>query len=217
MSEWSETERLLNEKEMLGFYVTGHPLDRYKKELKSYSTASTTTMGLRRDGEEVITGGLVSKLKFTQTKRTNEKMAIVTLEDLEGTVDMLIFPKTFKSYGQHLIKDAILFFKGNVDKKEQDPKLLVNEITPVADVHKKFTRSIHVRLVTSGMQDSVLKDLQTILSKYPGSIPVYLEFTDGSGSRSQMLVDRSLFVQPNEDLVTSLQQKVGEESILLRI
>ncbi len=215
--EWSETERLLNEKEMLGFYVTGHPLDRYKKELKSYSTASTATMGLRRDGEEVITGGLVNKLKFTQTKRTNEKMAIVTLEDLEGTVDLLIFPKTFKSYGQFLVKDAILFFKGNVDKKEQDPKLLVNEITPVADVHKKFTRSIHVRLVTSVAEERVLKDLQEILSRHPGSIPVYLEFTDGSGSRSQMLVDRSLFVQPNEDLVSSLQQRVGEESILLRI
>lgn len=215
--EWSETERLLYEKEMLGFYVTGHPLERYKKELKSYSTASTATMGLRRDGEEVITGGLVNKLKITQTKRTNEKMAIVTLEDLEGTVDMLIFPKTFKSFGQHLTKDAILFFKGNVDKKEQDPKLLVNEITPVADVHKKFMRSIHVRLVTPALQEETLKDLQEILSKYPGSIPVYLEFTDGSGSRSQMLVDRSLFVQPNEDLVSSLQERVGEESILLRI
>ena len=55
------------------------------------------------------------------------------------------------------------------------------------------------------------------MSKYPGSIPVYLEFTDGSGGRSQMLVDRSLFVQPNENLVSSLQEKVGEESILLRI
>ena len=215
--EWSETERLLNEKEMLGFYVTGHPLDRYKKELKSYSTVSTATIGLRRDGEEVIMGGLVSKLKLTQTKRTNEKMAIVTLEDLEGAMDLLVFPKTFKNYGHYLAKDAILFFRGHVDRKEQDPKLLVDEITPVAEVHKKFTRSIHVRLVTSGLQENILKELQEILSKYPGSIPVYLEFTDDSGSRSQMLVDRSLFVQPNEALVASLQQSVGEESILLRI
>src|SRR3989338_2120549 len=202
---------------MLGFYVTGHPLDRYKKELKSYSTVSTATIGLRRDGEEVIMGGLVSKLKLTQTKRTNEKMAIVTLEDLEGAMDLLVFPKTFKNYGHYLAKDAILFFRGHVDRKEQDPKLLVDEITPVAEGHKKFTRSIHVRLVTSGLQENILKELHEILSKYPGSIPVYLEFTDDSGSRSQMLVDRSLFVQPNEALVSSLQQSVGEESILLRI
>ena len=74
--EWPDAERLLNEKEMLGFYVTGHPLERYKKELKSYSTVNTKTAALRRDGEEVIIGGLVSKLKFTLTKKNQEKMAI---------------------------------------------------------------------------------------------------------------------------------------------
>ena len=65
----------------------------------------------RRDTEEITIGGLVNKLKFTQTKRNNEKMAIVTLEDLEGTVDLLVFPKTFKEYGHYLVKDAILFFR----------------------------------------------------------------------------------------------------------
>lgn len=215
--EWTESELLLNEKEMLGFYVTGHPLTRYQRELKSYSTVSTATIGKRRDGEEVVIGGLVSKLKFTQTKRTNEKMAIVTLEDLEGAIDLLVFPKTFKDYGQHLVKDSILFFKGNVDKKEQDPKLLANEIVPITEVHKKFTRSIHVRLLASGLQESTMKDLQEVLAKHPGNIPVYLEFVDQNNARSQMLVDRSLFVRPDENLVSSLQQLAGPEAVSLKI
>jgi DNA polymerase-3 subunit alpha len=215
--EWPESELLLNEKEMLGFYVTGHPLTRYQRELKSYSTVSSATIGQRRDGEEVVIGGLVSKLKFTQTKRTNEKMAIVTLEDLEGGIDMLVFPKTFKEHGQHLAKDSILFFKGNVDKKEQDPKLLVNEIVPVSEVHKKFTRSIHVRLLTAGLRESTMKDLQAVLSKHPGNIPVYLEFVDPNNARSQMLVDRSLFVRPDENLVSSLQELAGAEAVSLQI
>ncbi len=215
--EWTDSERLLHEKEMLGFYVTGHPLDRYKKELKSYSTVSTATMGNRRDGEEILIGGLVSKLKFTQTKKNNEKMAIVTIEDLDGSVDALIFPRSFKEFGHHLIKDAILFFKGNLDKKEQTPKILVNEITPISEVHKKFTRSILVKFAAASAQENLLKNLQEVLSKYPGTIPVYLEFLDKNNTRSQMLVDRSLFVKPGEELVQSLQKVVGEEAVSLRI
>ena len=202
---------------MLGFYVTWHPLDRYKKELKSYSTVNTVTINKRRDGEEVVIGGLVNKLKFTQTKKNNEKMAIVTIEDLDGSLEALVFPRAFKECGQHLVKDAILFFKGNVDKKEQTPKLLVNEITPLADAHKKFTRSIHVRLVTGGEEEEKMKNLQQILSKHPGPTPVYLEFLDKNNVRSQMLVDRSLFVLANENLVSSLQEALGEEAVSLRM
>jgi len=215
--EWQENEKLTFEKEMLGFYVTGHPLERYKKELKSYSTVSTATLGSRKDGEEIVIGGLVSKLKFTVTKRTSEKMAIVGLEDLGGAMDLLVFPKTFKEYGHYLVKDAILFFKGNLDKKEETPKLLVSEIVPVSDVHKKFTRSIYVRLAAPGLQEETLKKLQGILSQYPGSIPVYLEFAGKDNVRSQLLVDRSLFVQPNEALVNSLQEILGQESVSLKI
>jgi DNA polymerase-3 subunit alpha len=215
--EWPENVKLAYEKELLGFYVTGHPLERYRKELKSYSTIRTNTVENRRDGEEVVIGGLVNKLKYTQTKKNNEKMAIVTLEDLEGTMELLVFPRAFKECGQHLAKDAILFFRGNLDKKEQAPKLLVNEITPLAEAHKKFTRSIHVRIVTSKTQESTLKSLQEILSKYPGPTPVYLEFLDENQVRSQMLVDRSLFVQPSENLVFSLSQALGDEAISLKM
>jgi len=215
--EWAENVKLAYEKELLGYYVTGHPLERYRKELNSYSTIHTHTAKNRRDGEEVIIGGLVNKLKFTQTKKNNEKMAIVTLEDLDGSMDLLVFPRSFKEHGHHLVKDAILFFKGNLDKKEQTPKVLVNEITPLTEAHKKFTKSIHVRIVPSKAQDETLKSLQTILAKYPGPTPVYLEFLDQNQVRSQMLVDRSLFVQPSENLVSSLSQALGDEAISLRI
>ncbi len=215
--EWPEQELLSNEKEMLGFYVTGHPLARYQKELKSYSTASTGGLSRIKDGEEMVIGGLVNKLKFTQTKRTNEKMAIVTLEDLEGTLDCLVFPKAFKQVGHHLVKDAILFLKGNLDKKEQDARLLVNEITPVQEMHRKFTRSIHLRLATAGLEENLLKSLQETLSQYPGDIPVYLEFLDKDNHRSQLLVDRTLFVRPNENLVSSLQSIVGDDGVSLKV
>ena len=103
-------------------------------------------------------------------------------------------------------------------KKEQTPKLLVNEIMPLAEAHKKFTRSIHVRLVANGTgEEEKMKSLQKILSQHPGKTPVYLEFIDKNNARSQMLVDRSMYVLPNENLVADLQQALGEESVSLRM
>ena len=215
--EWPEHEKLLYEKEMLGFYVTGHPLVRYQKELKSYSTVTTSSAAQRPDGEDVIIGGLVSKLKLTQTKRTNEKMAIVTIEDLSGTMDALVFPKTYKEHGQYLVKDAILFFRGQLDRKEEVPKLLVNEITPVSFAHKRFVRSIFVRLATDGTDEPKLKALQDVLAKFPGSIPVYLEFKDAQNVRSHLLVDRSLYVAPEEALFANLDRMLGEDAVSLRM
>ena len=145
-------------------------------------------------------------------------MAIVGLEDLDGVIDLLIFPKSYKEFGHYIVKDAILFFKGNLDKKEQDPKLLVNEITPVVNIHKKFTRSVHLRFMTESMEQTQLQAVQQILSQHPGSIPVYLEFIDPSTkARSQMLVDRTLFVQPNENLLQALSNTLGDEAINLKI
>ena len=217
--EWDENTRLTYEKEMLGFYVTGHPLDRYRKEIRSYSTVNSVTIANRRDQEEVTIGGLVSKLKLTQTKKNNERMAIITVDDPEGSLDMLIFPRTYKECGHLLAKDAILFFKGAVDKKEGTPKLLVNEITAMKDSHKKFTRSVHIRLAASGGegQAETLKNLQGILTQHRGSTPVYLEFLGENNARQQLLVDRSLFVAPSEDLVQTLQKTFGEGAVQLGI
>lgn len=215
--EWPDAERLKNEKDMIGFYVTGHPLDRYQKELKSYSSVNTQTLPLRSQGEEVVIGGLITKLKITTTKKTMEKMAILTLEDLLGSVDVLVFPKTYKEAATAVAEDNIVFIRGVVDTKEQTPKLLANEITPLPQVHKKFTRAIFVRLAAQETPEERLKGLQQVLSRHPGDTPVYLEFTEGAEVRSQMLVERRLFVKPSETLVAALQELVGEEAVRLRI
>ncbi|MCG3176476.1 MAG: DNA polymerase III subunit alpha [Candidatus Omnitrophica bacterium] len=215
--EWPDAERLKNEKDMIGFYVTGHPLDRYQKELKSYSSVNTQSILQRKQGDEVVIGGLITKLKITTTKKTMEKMAILSLEDLLGAVDVLVFPKTYKDTASAVSDDNIVFIRGVVDTKEQAPKLLANEITPLPEVHKKFTRAIFVRLPAQDTPEDRLKGLQKVLSEHPGDTPVYLEFADGQQVRSQILVERRLFVKPCEQLVAALQGVVGDEAVTLRI
>jgi DNA polymerase-3 subunit alpha len=163
----------------------------------------------------VTLGGLINKLKFTVTKKNSEKMAIVTLEDQEGSIDALVFPKTFKDYGQYLAQDAILFMKGKLDKKEQDPKLLVGEITPISEASKKLTRSVKISLAESDHRDELLKGVQQVLQKHPGNIPVYLRFVGKDNRLAELLVDRGLFVSPSEEFLNSIETLVGENAVNL--
>jgi len=214
--EWPESVILANEKEMLGFYVTGHPLQRVKAELRSYTSASSSVLVERRDGEEVTIGGLVNKLKFTQTKKNNEKMAIVTMEDLQGSVDLLVFPRAFKDFGHHLTKDAILIFRGNVDKKEQNPKILVNEIHTVSEMHKK-AKTVVLKIEVNAETEGKIKSLQEILAKFKGPSAVYIEFYSNGRMSQRILVDKDKFVQPGEEMSAALQDMLGADCVRFRV
>lgn len=215
--EWPENQLLAFEKQTLGFYVTGHPLARHDRLIKSYSNASSVTLAQKGDGVEVVMGGIIQKLKLTATKRTGEKMAIVGFEDLEGMTEAVIFPKTFKEYAKLIEKDAILFFKGRVDRREEEPKLVVNEVIPLEKAPQALTKSVHLSLSTVGLEEEMLKRLHHLLSQYPGKIPVYLSFVDNQSKRVELIVDQTLFVKPSEPLVDSIEKVLGEGSVSLRV
>jgi len=217
IAEWPEHEKLAFEKQLLGFYVTGHPLERYSEQFEKYSGVTSANIGKEADGSEVLIGSLVAKLKFTVTKKNQERMAILGLEDLEGTVEALVFPRVFAEYGHLLVPDAILFFKGRVDKKEENPKLIVQEIYSVSSLQNRMTRSVMIELKSASADEKMLHKLQDVLSKSPGQTPVYLSFLDEAGGRSEVIIDRSLFVSPNPDFVHNVEGILGRGSVRLHV
>src|SRR5205814_10179462 len=144
---WSQSEMLGFEKELLGFYVTGHPLSRYAEILRRYELASTAQISQLQDGQSTRIGGLISKLIPRLTK-AGKAMASITLEDLDGTVDVVVFPETFARCGQHLRADAAIFVCGTANLKEDPPRVMAEQIIPLDEVPKRFTRAVHIRLAT---------------------------------------------------------------------
>lgn len=216
--EWSVDQKLGYEKELLGFFVTGHPLDRYKKQFQQYSDVNCLTAGQRNDGEEVMVGALVNKLKLTVTKAKNERMAIVTLEDLEGSLEALVFPRVFAEFGRYLVKDATLFFKGRIDRKEETPKLIVKEIHSVSAIESRMTRGVFVKIPPEKASEEHLQRVQGALSRYSGPTPVYLRFLGDQGNAGHdVIIDRSLFVQASPDLVKSLEDLLGQGAVQLQV
>ncbi len=207
--EWPESQLLAYEKEMLGFYVTGHPLARYEKLIRSYSTCSVKDLGKRRSDEEINLGGIISKLKFTITKAKSEKMAIMSIEDLTGEVEVLVFPKAFANTEKYIKKDAIVCVKGKVNLREDRPKIMANDIIPLDEIQKKYTQAIIISL-DAGIGEDSMNRLKSVLESHPGTAPVYLHFRMADGKRFEISVEDKLKVEPSDSLTSDIEKLLGD-------
>ncbi|KPK38703.1 MAG: DNA polymerase III subunit alpha [Omnitrophica WOR_2 bacterium SM23_29] len=209
IAEWPETQLLAYEKEMLGFYITGHPLAKYERLLKTYVTTLIKDLGKKRAEEEVILGGIITKVKFTTTKAKNEKMAIINLEDLSGQSEVLVFPSAYTTTEKFIRKDAIVCIKGKVNLREEKPKLIANNIIPLEELQKKYTQAIIINLTTTGIDEKSLTILKSILESHPGTTPVYLNFKMADGKKVEVSVEEKLKVEPSDELAVEIERLLG--------
>lgn len=217
INEWPENQLLSQEKELLGFYITGHPLAKYDKLLKTYVTCSITDLGKRRSEEEVTIGGVIAKLKFTVTKAKNEKMAIINLEDLSGQTEVLVFPKAFTANEKFIIKDAVVCIKGKINLREERPKLMANVIVPFEEIQKNRTQEVIVRLSTTEIDDKSLTTLKSILQSHPGTTPVYLNFNMADGKKVEVCVEEKLKVTPSNELASDIENLFGADAVSFKV
>ena len=217
IKEWPESQLLNFEKEILGFYITGHPLAKYKKLLKEYSTASSSTLKDMKDGSKVCFGGIITKAKTTTTKRTGERMAIMLMEDLEGTVEVLVFPSAYKDVSKYIRPNLTVFVRGRLNLKEEKPKIIVDDIVPIEEARRVFTQAISIDLNMIGMDRGILEKLKELFSKHKGNIPVYFNIKTIKNGSYRILVDKELFVTPTDEMIGELEELVGRDRISFQI
>ena len=168
------------------------------------------------DGDQVFLGGIINKVKFTMTKKTGEKMAIVKLEDLNGIIEVLVFPSAFQRVGGLIRDDAIIFVKGRISLREQEPKLIADDIVPLEEVKKKYTRAISINIVSAGLEKNTLDSVKGILSHYRGTIPVFLSIVTPDEKKIDIRASDDLRVKPDDKLVRDLEGLLGEGAVTLR-
>ena len=180
--------------------------------LRNRAKDISTTLGIVLRSQRRF-GGMISKVKFTITRRTNEKMAIVTLEDLAGSVEALVFPATFSKVSNMIKQDAIVFVKGRLSLREEEPKIIVNEIAALDSVRLKYTKAVLVDLVTMGLDTGTLEKLKKVLSRYPGRIPVYLRFVKPDKKKTVVSIGNTLCVEPHEGLIRDIEKLFGADVV----
>jgi DNA polymerase-3 subunit alpha len=170
--EFDKGQRLAFEKEMLGLYVSDHPLMGVEGALGRHTDCSITALRELRDGETRWVGGVVTALQRKYTKR-GELMATFVLEDLEAAMEVMVFPRTMHEYGPLLDDDAIVCVKGRVDLREEPAKIICLELKRpelVADQNS----ALHINLPANRVTGSLIEDLKKVLLEHGGPVPVFL-------------------------------------------
>jgi DNA polymerase-3 subunit alpha len=222
VEELPDADLLKFEKELLGFYITSHPLTEHQSALEHFATSTSAEAKNCSEGTEVMVGGMISRLKKVITKNGRSAgmpMGIITLEDLEGSIDGTMFAETFaeitQRYPNVVAVESICFVRGKVDKKREMPSLLINEILPVSEAASRLTTSVGIKLDPVRHTPEIASQLEDAIGRHKGGVEVFLQVQTGPESRVTMKLNKERAVKPTRELVDDLELLLGTGSVQL--
>ncbi len=205
--EFDKRQLLAFEKEMLGLYVSDHPLMGAEASLRRRTECTIGELESVDDGSIRTIGGLVTSLQRKWTRK-GDLMAVFTLEDLQGNIEVMVFPKTMQNYGHLLADDAVVVVRGRVDRRDDEPKLMATELErfePVID----GAPPVHINLRPAALSDELLSALKALLVEHPGESQVFLHL----GDRQVLRLPGNFLVEASGGLLAELRELLGPDAI----
>ena len=208
LDEWDKKTLLAQERDMLGLYVSDHPLFGVEHVLAMSTSMPISGVADASDGAVVTLGGLVSSVQLKTTKRSGDRWAIVALEDLEGVVEVMVWPNTFTKFATLLNDDAILLMKVRIDKRDDEgPRVAALEVS-VPDISAAYSGPVNVYIPETRVNAAVMDSLRQILSAHPGTTEVHLTVVQTDKFVS-VKTDDKLRVAPSPSLFADLKALLG--------
>jgi len=204
IDEFPENQLVAFEKETIGFYISRHPLSRYQEEIKKYTNLDTSTLPKLQNGTEVKICGLVSGLKEIVTKK-GDRMAFLTLEDMKGFVEVILFPEVFKAALPCLRGGDPLLVKGTLDLSEEHVKIRGTEVHSLPELPLSPKKPLHLKIPISSLAPSQLTDLKDIIVANRGSSRVLLHFMSGNNREVVVALSDRYTVDPSQDFRNHVQ------------
>jgi DNA polymerase-3 subunit alpha len=209
--EWSEHERLFGEKEILGLYLTGHPIHRYLSELKHFTSNRIVELRPTQNKMSVI-AGIILSVRTIQTKR-GDKMAVITVDDASGTVDVLFFSENYFKYRDYLLKDKLIIIEGEVslDEFSGGNRILCREVFSIEEARERFGKYLKIHLPDD--KADIITQLVTLLEKGRGGrCPVAINYIRKDAKASLNLGD-AWRIKPTDALLQTLRNVLTENGV----
>ncbi|MDL2227237.1 hypothetical protein LJB86_06245, partial [Deltaproteobacteria bacterium OttesenSCG-928-M10] len=213
---WRENIRLGFEKEILGFFITGHPLARYEMELKVVSNTTADGLKDRPGGGEVRLGGVVEKITTKLDKKGN-KFAFVTLEDMSGSVEVIVWSKTYEQVADILVPEKVVVVTGRVENEERGGqatvRLIANNIVLLSDALGQKTELVSFKLPRSRLTPETLAFIKGLAERHPGSAKARINLLEPDGLAVYQMEAR---IKPSSELIEAVRRELGTEGLELR-
>ncbi|HOK56082.1 MAG TPA: DNA polymerase III subunit alpha [bacterium] len=210
LPEWPQTKLLSYEKEMLGVYLTGHPIEKYVALIKLYSMPFSQIEKIK-DGETVIWGGILTDIKRTTTKKKAEKMAIGEIENIDGKIKGLFYPNVFAEFSQFIRANNIIFVKGKLKKDQDEIKIIVDDVATINNVKEKFLRKVEIDLKIP-LGDDKFEKVKDLFLRFRGDCPVFINIITNDNKKIK-IKPRNFGIDLNEEFIEELKKVIGEDCL----
>jgi len=214
MPEWDQAQRLKYERDLTGFYITAHPLTRYETTIKALSTTTTSGLAEMSDGKEVKLCGIVTTVKTMLTKK-GDRMAYLTLEDLQGTVEVIAFPDLYRAAGPLIAPERVVRLTGTIDRGDKGTKLRGSKIEPLAETQAQTVKRVLIRLSDRPETKDQLPRLREVLLRHPGATSVALTVLLNSSLEADTAPLPNVTVTANEHFVADVEEVLGKGALFL--
>jgi DNA polymerase-3 subunit alpha len=214
VNPWTPEYRLAKEREVLGFYVTGHPLSKYEFDYWNFASIHLgETEGLEDSDNVVKACGVVTALK-TKIDKSGKTMAFFTLDDFSGSCEALMFSKIYDKCGQYLAEEKCIFIIGKTESTGDTIKLHIDEVFPLEDARVKFLQSVKVVFDKTKYDPGKIIDLKKIFEKNKGTMPVYLHL-GANGTKAHLYFLKNYRIKVTNEFISSVTELLGEDAIAL--
>jgi DNA polymerase-3 subunit alpha len=210
--EWSDSEKLRNEKEALDFYFSSHPLAQYEEDLRRLSVPPVSHLLGLPANQEVFAGGMLTQVRFMNTKKArngNTRYVRCKLEDVTGTIECVMWPDDFARYKDEFREDRICVVKAAVERTREEPGLVLARILTLEQARQYLTKGLKLSLRLDLHGPAAIEQVARILERTPGPCPVYLEVRDLAGRRCRLRTGEGFRIDPNSLQTEELEMVLG--------
>ncbi|MGA9472564.1 MAG: DNA polymerase III subunit alpha [Terriglobales bacterium] len=215
--DWDEQVRLAAEKEVLGFFITGHPLEKYKDKLADLNALSIEEVGAMKKStakdETITTAGLISGVRVAKAKRSGELWAQASLEDMSGKIELLIFPEAYRKLAEKVKLEVPVLVRGGVRIEEgANAKLTANDIIALDDARVPLPKALRIRLLLESASDGTVDALYTLFNEHKGEAKVLFDL-ERDGDFMVVMEAEGYNVMPDRNFLTRIEELCGRGSV----
>jgi DNA polymerase-3 subunit alpha len=210
---WTMNEKLQKEKDILGFYASGRPLDQFRDEIEAFTDSDITPETLRRmkNNSPVTVGGFITAFRGLTQKKDNRAMAVMTLELLDSSIEIIAFADAYAKYRETLAQDAMVFVHGRVLNRDE-VKVSVEGCMHLFQVREALAKGVHVRLSSDGFDAQRAQEIYDCCIGYPGDCCLVIHVTTADGNKHRIR-SKSITVSPRHEVIKKLRDMAGKDNV----